>query len=70
MEDIMVKNISIILLACIVFTMVAGCSGQLDEANSTPAVVPVASGDLRIVTGQRLYVPAYSEVYSASEDQT
>ena len=64
----MVTRISIILFTAIVFAMLVGCSGQTDEA--TPAIAPVASGDLRIVTGQRLYVPAYSEVYSASEDET
>ena len=69
-------RISITLLVGIVFIMLAGCSEQPDEATSVPesqptrAVAPVASGDLKIVTGQRLYVPAYSEVYSAGEDQT
>ena len=69
-------KISIILFVSIVFILLVGCSGQTDEATPvqesqpTQAVAPAASGDLRIVTGQRLYVPAYSEVYSASEDQT
>ena len=76
MEDIMGTKISIILFASIVFIMLVGCSGQSDEARPvqesqpTDAVAPVASGDLKIVTGQRLYVPAYSEFYSTSEDQT
>ena len=65
-----------ILFASIMFFMLAGCSDQTDEATpvqeSQPAraVAPVGSGDLSIVTSQKLYVPAYSEVYSASGDHT
>lgn len=76
MEDIVGIKISIILLASIVFIMLVGCSGTsvvptpVQESQPTRAVAPVASGDLRIVTGQRLYVPAYSSVYDASEDRT
>ncbi len=70
------KGIPTILLASIVFVMLAGCADQTDEAtpvqDSQPvrAVAPVASGDLSIVTGQKLYVPAYSEVHSASAEHT
>ncbi|UCG25633.1 MAG: DUF3124 domain-containing protein [Chloroflexota bacterium] len=69
-------RISTILLVSFVFILLVSCSGQSDEATPVPesqptrAVSPVSSGDLKIVTGQRLYVPAYSEVYSASEEQT
>lgn len=66
----MSTKISIILFACIVFATLVGCSGQLDEAPPTLAPALVASGDLNIVTGQILYVPAYSVVYSASENET
>ena len=76
MKDIVGTRITIILFASIVFVLLVGCSGQAEEATPVPesqptrAVAPVASGDLNIVTGQRLYVPAYSEVYSADENQT
>ena len=74
-EDIVDTRIPIILFASIVIIWLVGCSGQTDEATPvqesqpTRAVAPVASGDLKIVTGQRLYVPAYSEVFTG-EDQT
>jgi hypothetical protein len=74
-EDIMVTKTPIILIVTIVFIMLVGCSGQTDEATAvqespaTSVVAPVDSSDLKIVTGQRLYVPAYFEVYSRTEDQ-
>ena len=40
------------------------------QSQQSRAVTPIASGDLSIVSGQQLYVPAYSEVYSANQDQT
>jgi hypothetical protein len=76
MEDIVGTKISVILVASIMFILLVGCSGKLavptlvQESQPTRAVAPVASGDLKIVTGQRLYVSAYSEVYDASEDKT
>lgn len=66
----------IILVTSFVFIILTGCSGQTDEATPVQetqpsrVVAPVASDELKIVTGQRLYVPAYSEIYSASEDHT
>lgn len=69
-------RISIILLISFVFFLLVGCSEQPEEATPVPeieptrAVAPVSSGDLNIVTGQRLYVPAYSEVFSSGVDQT
>ena len=58
------------LFAVLSIIVLTACSEQKDEAAPSeefqPAgpVAPVASGELNIVTGQRLYVPAYSEVYS------
>ncbi len=63
----------IIVFASIVFIMLAGCSDQTDEVTPAQKSQPtraVASDELKIVTGQKLYVPAYSKVYSAGEDQT
>ena len=67
---------SVTLFITVVFIVLVGCSEQsyeatpVQESQPTRVVAPVASGDLKIVTGQRLYVPAYSVVYSESEDQT
>lgn len=69
-------GISTILFAGIVFAILAGCSDQTDHTTPVQEVQParatatVARGDLSIVTGQKLYVPAYSEVYSESGDKT
>ena len=55
------------------FIILVGCSGQSYEAASdqeSQTTQAAARGDLSIFTGQVLYVPAYSEVYSATEDQT
>ena len=75
MENV-VRTIQAILLFGAVFMMLSACSEQVGEAKPfeealvVPAAVPVASGDLSIVSGQRLYVPAYSEVYSANQELT
>ena len=70
------------LLAIIVGVLIAhtlgGCSPQEvatpEPTEQTDALVgaaqPVSSENLKIVTGQRLYVPAYSEVYNADRTTT
>ncbi len=73
MEDVVRTRFPIIIFASIVFIMLAGCSEETDEATPVKESQPtraVASDELKIVTGQGLYVPAYSKVYSGSEDRT
>lgn len=67
-------------LLVVVVLLIVGCSGQydtgeqpVDTLGSGPAqdfMQPVSPRDLKIVTGQRLYVPAYSEIYSGDETAT
>lgn len=62
-----------VLMSLLAGLTLAGCTPQ-EISEPEPAaqpdglvgdVHPISSGDLKIVTGQRLYVPAYSAVYSA-----
>ena len=73
MEDVVTTKIAQILFALSLLLLIAGCVEQPVEATATPdrqVTEAVERGDLSIVTGQRLYVPAYSEVYSDSPTQT
>lgn len=63
-----------VLFTGILVILMVGCSGPIDESSSNPSfeqpinpAVPVDGADLEIVTGQTLYVPAYSGLYDASE---
>ncbi len=63
----------VIIFASIAFILLAGCSDQPDEAMPVKERQPthaVAGDELKIVTGQRLYVPAYSEIYVGDKDST
>ena len=55
--------IMLCLLGCIA-VMIAACDGATADNLPAPAPViqPVTANDLQIVTGQRVYVPAYSQV--------
>ena len=46
--------------------VVVGCSPRFEQSITTGSFQPVTGRDLRIVTGQTLYVPAYSEVLLSS----
>lgn len=68
-----------VIMAVLLLSMVvwmAGCSNQ-DQNTDSPVIAstrvapagvtrPVAAEDLKIVTGQRLYVPAYSEIFNSN----
>lgn len=63
-------------LAAALLFMLAGCAPENDQvttdepAQPAPAITYPHAGDLRIVTGQRLYVPAYSAVHGPVDNQT
>ncbi len=46
----------------IAISLLVGCSPTANQPITTGSFQPVTGRDLRIVTGQTLYVPAYSEV--------
>lgn len=46
----------------IAISLLVGCSPTTNQPITTGSFQPVTGRDLRIVTGQTLYVPAYSEV--------
>ena len=60
------RHIRAALLAILMVTLLAACSNGLNGAGSIssapPVGVPVDVQDLDIVSGQTIYVPAYSEV--------
>lgn len=64
------KNFTAIML--IIMILLSGCVSQL--ATETPEesqnLSPVSIEDLEIVTGQTIFVPAYSEVVHHNEDRT
>lgn len=52
------------LFLIIIVSVFAGCEGEANNQTLTTGVIqPVTGRDLRIVTGQTVYVPAYSEVF-------
>ena len=68
-----VQNIRILLICMIVLV---GCSDSSDDTTASNqraltagSFQPVTGRDLRIVTGQVVYVPAYSEVFHGREGQ-
>jgi hypothetical protein len=56
----------------IVIILLVGCTAQ--DSNETPALPSESEAiliqDLDITTGQTIYIPAYSEIYYASEGRT
>ncbi|MCU0475267.1 MAG: DUF3124 domain-containing protein [Anaerolineae bacterium] len=53
--------------------MMAGCgAGAPTDSGGLPApvVLPVTANDLQIVTGQRVYVPAYSQVFLTPDGES
>ena len=61
-------SIGVVVLAICV--LVACTPTPLDQPITTGSFQPVTGRDLRIVTGQTLYVPAYSEVLLGGRDLT
>lgn len=60
------------LAAVIGLIMVAGCGQSMTRSDPapTPAWTTVDTATLTPVDGQRLYVPAYSEIYYADSERT
>ena len=58
----------IVSLALLIF-LLAACDSATDSPN-TAVLEPVNVHELQIVTGQTIYVPAYSEIFTHNEDQT
>lgn len=51
--------------------LLAACQGNSPAQPSTPiGSLPITARDLQIVTGQTIYVPAYSEIFYGSARQT
>lgn len=53
-----------------IFIIVLTACGSDDAAPANEVVQPVNARELQIVTGQTVYVPAYSEIFVHSADQT
>ncbi|MEO1286172.1 MAG: DUF3124 domain-containing protein [Chloroflexota bacterium] len=64
------RAIKSILLLIATIALLIGCTPTFDEPVTTGSFQAVTGRDLRIVTGQTLYVPAYSEVLLGGRDQT
>lgn len=59
------------LISSVIFILLTACTNAATTTNAVDnqrAVSPVSADDLNIVTGQTLYVPAYSEIFI--DDQT
>lgn len=55
-------------LSIVIVALLAGCSGATEQKPlTTGSFQPITGRDLRIVTGQVVYVPAYSEVFYGRE---
>lgn len=52
----------IVLLMCIMMSLGA-CAGASEPAAPLGTLSPVTARDLQVVTGQMLYVPAYSQIF-------
>ena len=59
-----------ILLVASAFSFLVGCSTPSNEPITTGSFQAVTGRDLRIVTGQTIYVPAYSEVLLGQNTRT
>lgn len=53
----------------IVLILLIACTSQEQPGRVAP-LQPILNGDLQIVTGQTLYVPAYGEVFSGTSSRT
>ena len=62
-----VMSFSVIVLT---ICLLVACTPVLEQPITTGSFQPVTGRDLRIVTGQTLYVPAYSEVLLGGRDLT
>jgi hypothetical protein len=60
------------LAVVIIITFLLGCNSNPRDQSASPAPEDeiILIQDLDITTGQTIYVPAYSEIYYASEDRT
>jgi hypothetical protein len=59
------------LFIALIALLLAGCNGPPEQrVLTTGSFQPVTGRDLRIVTGQTVYVPAYSEVFYGREGLT
>lgn len=63
------------VLLCILLCLVACGNLQSNETEdvtrrSTPTSIPVSLDDIEVVTGQIIYVPAYSEIYYTDPQRT
>ncbi|MGB7339567.1 MAG: DUF3124 domain-containing protein [Phototrophicaceae bacterium] len=67
----MMKQSYISLLVIVVgLSILVGCTPTFEETITRGSFQPITGRDLRIVTGQTLYVPAYSEVLLGGRDLT
>lgn len=60
------------MIATVIILIVAGCAESADSPQTltTGSFETITGRDLRIVTGQTVYVPAYSEVFYGREGAT
>lgn len=67
----MAHRISIsFFVVIIVIIFLSGCTPEVNQPITTGSFQTITGRDLRIVTGQTLYVPAYSEVLLGSNGNT
>lgn len=67
----MTKKLNIpLLLIAIGLSILVGCTPTVEEPVARGSFQTVTGRDLRIVTGQTLYVPAYSQVLLGGRDLT
>lgn len=63
-------SIRLFLTSIALVFIVAGCgSAQVERPLSTGIAEPVTGRDLRIVTGQTVFVPAYSEIFNGQDER-
>ncbi len=64
------KRLQVIILVVLTVLMLTGCDAAVTQPQqplASSAARPLTGRDLRIVTGQTIYVPAYSEVFLGTE---
>lgn len=54
----------------VIVLIIAACGTETPAAQPPATLIPVSASELQIVTGQTVYVPAYSEVFYGSADRT
>lgn len=59
-----------LLLVLLMSLVLAACGDDDNQTGSTGNLRPITGRDLRIVTGQTVYVPAYSEIFTSQADRT